>query len=275
VIFISHASTDDEFVNQLHHTLHESGHDTWIDHFDVPAGKHWDDIAADALLQANLMILVLSPASVDSHNVKVEYKEFLRLEKPIIPLLLRDCTPPMLIRYLQMLDFRKRGQHQRKFKELLEEMHRIEHPRSEPSQLEETTGKDIGVSQTLLAQVRSYIDQKRLQDQLNLLPDHVSCILPLSSMVFNIDFSQAEFVSIGRRDERNNFYPDLDLSGIAQHISRLHAVIERRRSGYWLIDKDSKNGTFVEQKQLKPDKPMRLKSGMVVHFGDTPMQIFF
>ena len=179
MIFVSHASSDDQFVNQLCQWLEEYGYQTWVDHMDVPAGKQWDDVAADALKHADAMILVLSPDSVSSYNVKVEYKEFLRLEKPLLPILLHPCEPPMLIRYLQMIDFQKRNQHRRQFERLVNDLGEIVTPDVFMEE-NDTARHGVSMGDDLLLQVRDEVIRKRLHSGHQLDFDQMLMVFPLA-----------------------------------------------------------------------------------------------
>jgi hypothetical protein len=41
MIFISHSTANDGFVDQLAEDLHIRGIQTWVDHRDMPAGSRW------------------------------------------------------------------------------------------------------------------------------------------------------------------------------------------------------------------------------------------
>jgi hypothetical protein len=78
---------------------------------------------------------------------------------------------------------------------------------------------------------------------------------------------------IGRRDPRQNHYPELDLAehdrGIA---SRNHALIERNGDYYTLTDLGSTNGTLLNGQQLKPRQPQRLRPGDRIKVGEVEME---
>ena len=78
---------------------------------------------------------------------------------------------------------------------------------------------------------------------------------------------------IGRRDPRQNHYPEIDLAehdrGIA---SRNHALIERNGDYYTLTDLGSTNGTFLNGKALAPRQPQRLRPGDRIKVGEVEME---
>jgi len=52
-------------------------------------------------------------------------------------------------------------------------------------------------------------------------------------------------------------------------VSRRHAAIERDDEGYKIIDLSSSAGTFVNDKKLQPNTPVRLEAGNRVSFGNS------
>jgi len=76
--------------------------------------------------------------------------------------------------------------------------------------------------------------------------------------------SEKEFV-IGRKvegDGTTEAFLDLASSGGYQMgLSKRHAVIRRADHGYEVIDLSSRNGTWLNEDQLAPDKPYPFASG--------------
>lgn len=104
-VFISHTTPDDIFVNKLQAELNMRGYQTWVDHVDMPVGSVWDETVETALDQCSAMILVLSHEALKSPNVKAEWKEFQRLQKPIFPVKIEECVAPMLLRSIHHISF--------------------------------------------------------------------------------------------------------------------------------------------------------------------------
>jgi eukaryotic-like serine/threonine-protein kinase len=78
---------------------------------------------------------------------------------------------------------------------------------------------------------------------------------------------------IGRRDPRQNHYPELDLAehdrGIA---SRNHAVINRDGDYYMITDVGSTNGTLLNGAAMPPRQPQRLNQGDRIKIGEVEME---
>ena len=79
--------------------------------------------------------------------------------------------------------------------------------------------------------------------------------------------------STGRRDPRQNHYPELDLAehdrGIA---SRRHAIIDRDGDYYTIVDLGSTNGTRVNGALLPANQPQRLRTGDRIKIGEVEIE---
>jgi len=80
-------------------------------------------------------------------------------------------------------------------------------------------------------------------------------------------------VRIGRRDPRQNHYPELDLAehdrGIA---SRHHATIQRDGDYYTITDLGSTNGTMLNNTLIVPRIPQRLTQGDRIKIGEVEIE---
>jgi 8-oxo-dGTP pyrophosphatase MutT (NUDIX family) len=104
--FISYSRQDSSFVDWLVNTLSAQGFSIWLDRNDIQSGEVWDDRIDAALRSCAIMLLILSPAAMNSSAVSEEWKFFLGLDKPVLPLLLEACDPHFRIAKLQYIDFR-------------------------------------------------------------------------------------------------------------------------------------------------------------------------
>ena len=71
-------------------------------------------------------------------------------------------------------------------------------------------------------------------------------------------------ITIGRISANNIIIDD-------NMVSRRHAVIQKIRNSYFLIDLNSKNGSFVNGKQVPPDKYIRLRGNDLIKIGRTEL----
>ena len=85
-------------------------------------------------------------------------------------------------------------------------------------------------------------------------------------------------IVLGRSDPTGNFRPDLDFgskSAMRLGVSRRHALIRPDATNLWLIDQNSTNGTWINDKRLSPGRQYPLKSGDEVELGDLKFKVRF
>lgn len=104
-LFISYSRTDTPFAQSLAQSLTDSGADVFLDVQDIPAGEKWSRIIQKALDESDLMVLIVSPASIESDNVEDEWQYFLDNQKPVIPLLWLPAKLPFQLNRLQYVNF--------------------------------------------------------------------------------------------------------------------------------------------------------------------------
>ncbi len=82
-----------------------------------------------------------------------------------------------------------------------------------------------------------------------------------------------EPLRIGRRDPRQNHYPEVDLAehdrGIA---SRNHAMVQRDGDYYTITDMGSTNGTLLNGTLIIPRQPQRLRQGDRIKIGEVEIE---
>jgi len=105
LLFFSYARADAEFALKLAKSLRSAGANLWIDQLDIQAGDHWDRAVEQALMNAESILVILSPTAVDSKNVMDEVSFALDKNKRIVPVLYQACTIPFRLRRLQHVDF--------------------------------------------------------------------------------------------------------------------------------------------------------------------------
>jgi hypothetical protein len=104
-IFISYSRRDEDFVRRLAQALAKSGLDVWMDLEDIEVGSKWSTAIQRGLDNSNVMLVVLSPASMASTNVEDEFTYYLDHHKPIIPILLEPTKVHFQLGRLQYIDF--------------------------------------------------------------------------------------------------------------------------------------------------------------------------
>ncbi len=83
-----------------------------------------------------------------------------------------------------------------------------------------------------------------------------------------------EFI-IGRQTEGTlEETVDVSLYGaFSSGVSRRHAMIRRKKKGFEIIDLDSTNGTWLNEKRLTPTKAYPLPSGATIRLGQLRLKI--
>lgn len=107
-IFISYARQDEAFVRKFQDDLAKHRISTWVDFDDIEAGKSWARQIGEALDSCELMLLIMSPSSMDSTNVEDEWNYYLDKGKMILPIMYRECNIPYRLYKLQYVDFMDR-----------------------------------------------------------------------------------------------------------------------------------------------------------------------
>lgn len=115
-IFISYSRRDTEIVDRIAGQMKDAGLDVWIDREAIQAGDTWRVQIVQAIDTCLAFVLMLSPNSAASDNVRREIDLAQDVESPFLPLMLEPVKIPPEIRYqlagqqfidVQMLGFEK------------------------------------------------------------------------------------------------------------------------------------------------------------------------
>jgi hypothetical protein len=87
--FFSYSRDDSDFALRLAEDLKAAGANVWLDQLDIAPGQRWARAVQDALDNCHRMLVILSPASVNSTNVEDEVAFALEEHKTVIPVLYR------------------------------------------------------------------------------------------------------------------------------------------------------------------------------------------
>jgi hypothetical protein len=154
--FFSYCREDSDFALRLAEDLKAAGANVWIDQLDIEPGQRWDRAVEDALNNCPRMLVILSPVSVKSDNVRDEISVALRKQKTVIPVLYRDCDIPLRLERHQHIDFRT--DHARGLKVLLKALGVEQRAAAAPAVLPEspaTVAADEGEQVTELARLEA------------------------------------------------------------------------------------------------------------------------
>jgi pSer/pThr/pTyr-binding forkhead associated (FHA) protein len=85
-----------------------------------------------------------------------------------------------------------------------------------------------------------------------------------------------ENYTLGRSGKKQAIIPDIDLSEYDAYdsgVSRIHAEIQLREDGIFIIDLDSANSTLVNGKRLDPQAPYPIRHGDLLELGGMKVQL--
>jgi hypothetical protein len=106
--FISYSRTNSAFAVRLAKDLKSAGYDVWLDQLDIPTGTRWDDQIETALETCTTFMIILSPESMQSQNVKDEIGFAIDTGKNILPVKIKSADIPLRLRRFQYVDFTNR-----------------------------------------------------------------------------------------------------------------------------------------------------------------------
>lgn len=98
-IIIAYAREDwESVIAPLTVALQDSNIEVWVDQYLTPGADDWTAAVDQALTECWLLVLVVSPAALESRHVRLEYRHFVNREKPMLLFLYQpvDRLPPEL-----------------------------------------------------------------------------------------------------------------------------------------------------------------------------------
>jgi WD40 repeat protein len=107
-VFISYSRQDMAFVDRLEAVLADSGVETFVDRTAIAKGEEWWDRIRQLITEADTIVFVLSPGSVDSTICNDEVKFAEKLNKRFVPIVARDLeerTVPATLARLNYIFF--------------------------------------------------------------------------------------------------------------------------------------------------------------------------
>lgn len=120
------------------------------------------------------------------------------------------------------------------------------------------------------------VKPKETRDTFYTRPWRVSFKIPSSKV--EVIFEVTETLQIGRSPQADQQFDGFDLSpfnGYEMGVSRLHAEISLQNEKIIIVDKNSANGTLLNQQQLEPEAAYLVKHGDNIRFGNMPVEIYF
>jgi hypothetical protein len=91
-IFVSYSQKDEKWAREFIHHLSQEGIDVWDAESELSPGDNWNLEVGKALERANAMIVLLSPASARSENLRKEIEYALgsrKFQDRLIPVIVK------------------------------------------------------------------------------------------------------------------------------------------------------------------------------------------
>ncbi|MEG4484343.1 TIR domain-containing protein [Microcoleus sp. D2_18a_B4] len=106
-VFVSYAEQDKATMEKIRNSLRRESLTVWTNTTDIQTGEAFEAAIQRGIEQADNVVYLLSPDSLDSHFARKELEIALSLNKRIIPLLVRETSAekmPNALRNLQYID---------------------------------------------------------------------------------------------------------------------------------------------------------------------------
>jgi len=125
-VFISYASEQSDFAELMKMKLEAASVEVWRDAHEIVAGEEWRNEIDYGLLNADAIIVLLTPAAAASAYVTYEWAFALGNGKRVLPVLLADCDIHPRLSVFQYLDFTARRRPWGKLTQRVQELHQQE-----------------------------------------------------------------------------------------------------------------------------------------------------
>jgi WD40 repeat protein len=106
-VFVSYAHEDRGTMEKIRNSLRRQSLTVWTNKTDIQIGETWEEAIRRGIEQADNVVYLLSPDSIDSYEARTELEIAVSLNKRIIPVLVRELSTekmPEGLRELQYID---------------------------------------------------------------------------------------------------------------------------------------------------------------------------
>lgn len=109
IIFLSYAHHDATIAQKVYDTLTKKGMNVWLDRSEIQLGDRWVEKLQDALETTQILVLLMSPASMQSSSIAQEYQYFIQQNKLLVPVLIAGSVDdiPFRLRSYHFIDMRQ------------------------------------------------------------------------------------------------------------------------------------------------------------------------
>ena len=123
-VFISYSRREVSFANSLVDDLEDRDYKVWLDYRDLVPGTTWADQIDKGIAVSDVIVLVVSKASMASEYVEMEWKEVLKQKKRVILAIFEAVDLPDELECLEWVDFR--GSYKKALTELIRQINQAE-----------------------------------------------------------------------------------------------------------------------------------------------------
>jgi TIR domain/FHA domain len=237
-VFISYSREDKLIVSALVRELQNNKIDIWIDQKHIDAGSHWDDSIQWAIDSCSHLLLILSKASTISNYVRDEFIYAKRKNKKILVAIINDVELPLALGRIQYIDFRDN------YDTSLQKLVNILKETTIPIQTNLLPNLEISFPDNLVSTDRLSIifpdDKNTSSEQLYAYPVLRFEANGMNPRAWEMRHSK---ISIGRSS-------NCDITLSSSRISRNHLNIFADNTAYFIQDKSSTNGTWINRQRL-------------------------
>lgn len=155
-VFICHSSTNKRFVHRFAEDVEIAGGAVWVDEAEIRVGDSLVRRIEQGIIDAEFLVVVLSPQSVDSEWVRRELESALTREiagrrMAVLPVLLEDCEIPPFLAARKYADFRDERHYVKSMALVLDRLGLIDPERDEAR-------REISVLQGEISRLSGYVD---------------------------------------------------------------------------------------------------------------------
>ncbi|MEP7289632.1 MAG: toll/interleukin-1 receptor domain-containing protein [Chloroflexota bacterium] len=105
-VFVSYSRKDwIDYAEPLVTHLRSQGLNVWVDQHLLEGGDDWLDRINEALERCYCLVLCVSPEALSSKYAKMEYRYFMRENKPIVPIICQEAKLPAELGGIHYLPF--------------------------------------------------------------------------------------------------------------------------------------------------------------------------
>lgn len=242
-IFISYSRRDAAFADQLLSRLQEAGFEVWMDSI-LPVGMDWRQEIDQAIRQAFVVLVVVSPESKASEYVTYEWAYALGSGIMVIPLVVEPTMLHPRLESVQHLDFSDPAHESSAWQRLMDGLNTIHQEAERPTDPKKVTlerSSALGTAQIDAPGVWLSVQRGSQQGQ-----------------EWNLN---KDFITLGRDISNDIVIND-------QQISRRHVEFVRGENNLTFILRDlgSSNGTFVNEEKLTGERA--LHHGDMIRLGE-------